>query len=115
MSEQLWYTWPTSGFGLTRAGFRVRAASKGFMDARGQVDMQGERLLTLRKHLNYYLPQDTVDPYEIDPQQAPRSLAFVQAGQERILVNTIYPGLDPVKRPGNFFSHLLTDLPPVPS
>lgn len=115
MSEQLWYTWSTSGFGITSAGFRVRAASRGFMDARGQVDMQSDRLLTLRKCLYYDLPQDTLDPYKVDPQQAPRSFAFVQAGQERILVNTTYKGLDGAKRAGAFFSHLLTDLPPVPS
>ncbi len=113
MSEQLWYTWSTSGFGITNAGFRVRATSKGFMDARGQVDIQSDRLLTLRKYLNYDLPQDTLDPYKVDPQQTPRNLAFIQAGQERILVNTIYTGLDAVKRPGAFFSHLLTALPPV--
>src|SRR6266566_666765 len=115
MSEQFWYTWSTAGFGITSAGFRVRAASNGFMNARGLVDMQSERLLTLRQHLNYDLPQDTLDPYKIDVRQAPRSLAFVQAGSERILVNTTYTGLDVVKRAGNFFSHLLTELPPVPS
>src|SRR5207249_3758147 len=40
--QQLWYTWSTNGFGVTSGGFRVRAASRGFMNAQGNVNMQEE-------------------------------------------------------------------------
>ena len=75
--------------------------------------MESERFQTLKKYLNYDLPLDTSNPRDVTPEQAPRSLLFVQAGQERVLINKVYTGLDGVGRPGAFFSHLLTDLPPV--
>src|SRR2546423_9298657 len=111
MSEQLWYTWSSNGFGMTSAGFRVRAASKGFMEG-GNVNMQGERFLTLLKYLVYELPQDiAARPHEANPAQTPEGYSFIDAGKERILVHKAYTGRDAINRPGNYFSHLLTTLP----
>src|SRR2546430_9112541 len=114
MSEQLWYTWSTNGFGMTSAGSRVRAASKGLMDRWDNVNMQGEPFFSYLRYLNYDLPLDLVDrPHVANPAQTQEGLVFVDAGSARILVHKAYTGRDGVNRPGAFFLHLLTCLPDI--
>ncbi len=106
MSEQLWYTWSTSGFGIAN-DYRVRAASPKL------TDVTGPRLRSLLTLVSYTLPQHT-DPF-LPPEKAPLCLAFLKSGPEAVLIQKTYTGLDGLKRPGVYFSHLLVDLPPVPS
>src|SRR5439155_26224973 len=104
--EQLWYTWSTVGLGSLSAGFRIRAAS------RGLSDVSSPRVRVLDRYLRYVLPTGT-DPFAITPDMAPVCLSLIQTEQgERILVNKTYTGKDGVGRPGAFFVHLLTNLPP---
>jgi GTPase-associated protein 1, N-terminal domain type 2 len=110
MSEQLWYTWSTWGFSGGN-GFQIRAVSPGFLDARGSVSTHTGQLQTLMKHLNYTLPQDVINKNDVVPEKTPLCLAFICAGQEMILLHKRYTGLDGARRPGAFFSHLLTKLP----
>src|SRR5439155_27142543 len=108
MSEQLWYTWSDSGFGSS-VGHRIRAVSL--------MDVGSERVRTFVNFLGYTLSQDT-DLY-LPPQQAPLCLTFlkVKVGpkQEAVLILKTYTGQDGLRRPGAFFSHLIADLPLVPS
>src|SRR5579862_2140988 len=127
MSEQFWYTWSPYGFG--RHGWRIRAASPGFIDARNMINEYSEPVLTLLKYMGYNLPLDTTKPDEVTPLQAPRSLAFVQTKSEtpevvtmdvkHALIHKVYAGVDAADRSGNYFCHLITDLPgassPCPS
>src|SRR5437588_1453421 len=108
MSEQLWYTWSDSGFGSS-IGHRIRAASMNLMI------VESERVGAFVNFLGYTLSQDT-DLY-LPPSEAPLCLAFLNVGpkNETILIQKTYIGLDGLKRPGAFFSHLITELPPVPS
>lgn len=108
MSEQLWYTWSDSGFG-TAVGWRVRAASKGL------VNTESGYVRAFINLMSYRLPPDT-DAY-LPPKEAPLCLTFLRVGakQEAALIQKAYTGLDGVRRPGAFFSHLLTALPEVPS
>jgi hypothetical protein len=108
MSEQLWYTWSDLGFG-TAVGQRVRAASKGL------VETESERVRNLVNLVSYHLRPET-DAY-LPPKEAPRSLVFTRAGSQReaVLISKAYVGLDGMRRPGAYFSHLLVELPPVPS
>jgi tetratricopeptide (TPR) repeat protein len=94
--EQLWYTWSTSGFGVT-TGFRVRAASQGL------ADMNSKIINALTPHLQYRLPHGI---YDIDPKEAPICLSLIETEQEHILVNKVYTGYDGYRRPGAFFTHL---------
>src|SRR6266705_416878 len=97
--EQLWYTWSPIGLGVTTE-YRVRAASRDLLDIRN------ERYKRMDPYLRYTLPQG-VDPYGIPLEKAPTCLAFIDVGQERILIRKKYIGRDLVGRPGNFFSHLV--------
>src|SRR5579883_3307676 len=106
MSEQLWYTWSTSGFGIAN-DYRVRAASPKL------TDVTGPRVQSLLTLVSYALPQHT-DPF-LPPEKAPLCLAFLKAGPESVLIQKTYTGLDGLKRPGVYFSHLLAELPPLPS
>ena len=108
MSEQLWYTWSTSGFG-TANGFRVRAASANL------TDIEGQRVRSFVNLARYKLSQD-VDPF-LSPQEAPLCLAFLKTdpGQESVLIQKTHSGPDGVGRPGAYFSHLVVNLPPVSS
>src|SRR5579884_151382 len=106
MSEQLWYTWSTSGFGIAN-DYRVRAASPKL------TDVTGPRVQSLLTLVSYTLPQYT-DPF-LPPEKAPLCLAFLKAGPESVLIQKTYTGLDGLKRPGVYFSHLLAELPPLPS
>ncbi|GCF06806.1 GAP1-N2 domain-containing protein [Dictyobacter arantiisoli] len=110
-SEQLWYTWSTRGFG--DAGFQIRAASPGLMEEVNSVNVHSDRIQTLLKYVTYVLPQNQKDSSELPPQQAPVSLAFRQADQERILVHKSYLPPDDESTSGSFFTHLLTDLPAI--
>src|SRR5438093_4775497 len=106
MLEQLWYTWSAVGLGPLSAGFRIRAASRGLSDVRSP------RVQALDRYLRYVLPTGT-DPFAITPDMAPICLSLIQTEQgEWILVNKTYVGKDGVGRPGAFFVHLLSNLPP---
>ena len=106
MLEQLWYTWSTIGLGPLSAGFRIRAAS------RGLSDVTSPRVQALDRYLRYILPVGT-DPFAITPDMAPVCLSFIETESgERILVYKTYAGKDSVGRPGAFFVHLLSNLPP---
>jgi hypothetical protein len=112
MSEQLWYTWSDSGFGPT-TGYRVRAASANL------ANVESQRVRTFVNLLRYMLSPDT-DLY-LPPEKAPLCLTFLKTDSkagpdsETVLIQKTYTGLDGVRRPGTFFSHLITELPDVPS
>src|SRR6266567_1964379 len=104
--EQLWYTWSAVGLGPLSAGFRIRAAS------RGLSDVSSPHVQALDRYLRFVLPAGT-DPFAITPDMAPICLSLIQTEQgEWILVNKTYIGKDGVGRPGAFFVHLLSNLPP---
>ncbi|GHO89877.1 GAP1-N2 domain-containing protein [Dictyobacter formicarum] len=112
-SEQLWYTWSTRGFG--GAGFQIRAASPGFLEGNNSAALEDERIQSLLAHARYVLPPNTKDSGDMPPQHLPISLAFIKVKQEDALLHKCYCPPDEVGAAGNFFSHLITDLPEVPS
>jgi hypothetical protein len=102
--EQLWYTSCRNGLG-SGSGNMPRAAS------RGLKDLRSERYARLSRFLRYNLPAG-VNPNTARPDDAPRNLALLDTGKERILLHQVYVGLDYTgMRYGNHFSHLLVDVP----
>ena len=107
-SEQLWYTWSNKGFGAT--GFQIRAVSQGFFtpsqhthagnatadedeSTKGvTIDLNNERIQTLLKYVRYELPVGTDVSKLQPPEQAPVTLAFLNIGQETILVHKVFAG-----------------------
>lgn len=102
--DQLWYTWSTSGLGSHPVGYRVRAASPGLHD------IESLRYRKLDRYLRYDLPQG-IDDSTFDPSTAPIALAFVNNGDERILVRRVFRGRDIAGRQSVYFSHLIAGLP----
>ncbi|MBE3564527.1 MAG: hypothetical protein IMW90_02240 [Thermogemmatispora sp.] len=103
--EQLWYTWSDRGLeSALAAGYRVRACSPGLSS--------GGRLEQLRPYLRYRLPADT-NLTSLKIEEAPRALALIQSGNERLLLHKVYAGRDGAGRPGNYFVHLLAGLEPT--
>ncbi|MBX5456725.1 MAG: hypothetical protein IRZ31_07465 [Thermogemmatispora sp.] len=103
--EQLWYTWSDRGLeSALAAGYRVRACSPG-------LSSEG-RLEQLRPYLRYQLPADT-NLTSLKIEEAPRALALIQSGNERLLLHKVYVGRDGAGRPGNYFVHLLAGLEPT--
>ena len=103
--EQLWYTWSDMGIDAIRLGFRIRAASPGL------ADPKSEKVRQLDHYQRYSLPNGA--DVTVSPDLAPFSLALINTGTERILVNRVYAGRDGVGRYGAFFVHLLANLPPT--
>jgi GTPase-associated protein 1, N-terminal domain type 2 len=110
-SEQLWYTW--SSRGPENPGFQIRAASPGLLEDDHAVNIHSDRIQELLKHVTYMLPQNIKDSSTTPLENAPISLAFVQANQEFILVHKNYVEPEGESRPGAFFTHLITDLPTI--
>ncbi|WP_376794014.1 hypothetical protein [Thermogemmatispora sp.] len=103
--EQLWYTWSDRGLeSALAAGYRVRACSPGLSS--------GGRLDQMRPYLRYQLPADA-KVSSLSLEEAPRALALVKIGSERILLHKVYAGRDGAGRPGNYFVHLLAGLEPA--
>ncbi|GER87691.1 hypothetical protein KDW_18530 [Dictyobacter vulcani] len=112
-SEQLWYTWSAEGAGSM--GFKIRAASPGLIAENNAVNLDDERIQAFLKHARYVLPQNTKDSGDMPFPQAPISLAFVKVQHEYILLQKSYSTSDGTGRSGNFFTHLVSDLPDIPS
>ncbi|MCS7306484.1 MAG: hypothetical protein NZ602_15415 [Thermoguttaceae bacterium] len=103
--KQLFYTSCQQGKSWTgKEGFQVRAASAG---------LGGERLLQAVRYMGYQLPQNGRNPLE-SFHYLPVRLAFLQTPDlGYVLCHSVSAGVDPTThRPGNFFSHLLLELPP---
>lgn len=100
--EQLWYT--SSPVGLRGSpGWQVRAASPALHD-------DPPRLRRLGAYLRYEL-LGGMRSAAVRPEDAPLTLGWYDTGHERILVQRSFVGKTWDQRPGNFFSHLLCDLP----
>ena len=86
-------------------GFQVRAASAG---------IGPERIRAAVPYMAYGLPVQ-LHPLQLAPAASPVRLAFLNTpALGPVLCHSISAGVDPsTHRPGNFFSHLLTDLPPA--
>jgi hypothetical protein len=101
--KQLYYTSCEAGKSVSgQSGFQVRAASTGAAP---------ERLRAAIRYAGYRLPAGM--PAETDPAAAPVRLALLNtADMGRLLCHSSYTGQDPsTGRFGNFFSHLLLDVP----
>ncbi len=104
--KQLLYTSCEAGKSLDGAeGFQIRAASAG---------IGPERLRAALPYMAYSLPPH-VHPLQLAPESSPVRLAYLRSPQlGAILCHSVAAGLDPsTHRPGNFFSHLVMDTPPV--
>lgn len=98
--EQLIYTSCRNGLG-SGSGNMVRAAT------RGLKDLRSERYARLSRYLRYNLPAGA-NPNTTKPAEAPRNLALLDAGPDRILLHQFYVGLDYTgMRYGNHLSQLL--------
>jgi len=100
--KQLYYTSCRADRSLDgRSGFNVRAISPGGGDG---------HQATIR-HAGYRLPPGM--PPDTPAAEAPPRLAFLQTREAgRLLCHSVYVGQDPTTgRYGNFFSHLLFDVP----
>lgn len=100
--KQLYYTSCVPGRSASgQGGFQIRAASP---------SLTAERRRGLLSHVGYRLPcgfdEDT------RPDDAPARLALLDTDSGRVLLRSGYVGRDPTtNRTGNFFSHVLADLP----
>lgn len=101
--KQLYYTACREGQSVHgKSGFGVRAASPG---------IAADRLQAAVRHGNYELPAGMAP--ETSPEAAPVRLALLATPDAgRLLCHSAYVGADPTTgRYGNFFSHLLLDVP----
>jgi len=101
--DQLWYTWSAVGLRRT-AGWQVRAASPGLSD------LHSERYRSLERYFGYSLPEG-VSPLRICPDDAPLSLALVECGRERALLQRRFIGTLPQRGPGIYFVHAIAGVP----
>jgi len=105
MMKQAYYTSCRVGRSVDGgSGFRLRACSSGMSPGRIEAAVQ---------HAGYSLPAGMV-PSDDMIDEAPVRLALLDDnGCGRMLVHSCYVGRDPgTRRFGNFFSHLLVDVPP---
>jgi hypothetical protein len=101
--KQLYLTYCSPGEGLEQGrGQQLRAASAGLSDL---------RMRRLRAMMGYSIPN--ISSRDLTPETAPIRLAFLEDDSgDRVLVHARYVGEDPASgRLGNYFAHLLTDLP----
>lgn len=103
MAEQFWYTSCSKGLEGT-SGLQVRAASPAL--ARNIKELR----LAVGNTVNYYLPQGG-DAHNTRPEQSPTTLAWVDTAAGRILIHRSFVGFDHDRRPGNFFTHFVSELP----
>ncbi len=104
--KQLLFTSCEAGKSLDgAAGFQFRGASAG---------LGPERLRAALPYMAYGLP-DYIHPLQNSPVPSPVRLAFLKTPElGSILCHSVSAGLDPTTdRPGNFFSHVLLDVPPT--
>lgn len=101
--EQLWYTWAPRGMEDIR-GFQVYAATPGLMDVNGAT------FRAINPYLGYDLPTGT-NPSAATIENSPVCLAFIDAGNQRLLLRKNFTGSDSAGRIGTYFIHLLTSLP----
>ncbi|MFO7906581.1 MAG: hypothetical protein R6U98_28250 [Pirellulaceae bacterium] len=104
--KQLLYTSCEAGKSLDGdEGFQVRGASAG---------IGPERMRAALPYMAYGLPTH-VSPSCLAPASTPVRLAFLKSPElGPILCHSVSAGLDPTThRPGNFFSHLVLDVPPT--
>jgi hypothetical protein len=102
--KQLFYTSCRAGFSVSgNSGFQVRAVSP---------SMTADEVRAAVPYASYALPSD-VRPDEDTRHTAPVRLAFLDTPNlGRVICHAQYVGQDPTtKRFGNFFSHVLVDLP----
>jgi hypothetical protein len=102
--DQLWYTWTTYGLSGQSKGYGVRAASQGL------YDIQGMRYRRVDRFLRYEPPKG-VRAAEFTQSIAPITLAFINNGDENMLVRKVFVGQDAHGRNGVFFAHLIAGLP----
>jgi hypothetical protein len=101
--KQLYYTSCASGKSLGGSrGFQVRAAS---------ADISPIRLRSVVSLVGYKLPAGV--PPDVDPSATPVRLALLETPDTgRMLCHSVYARQDPdTGRFGNFFSHVVLDLP----
>jgi hypothetical protein len=107
--EQLWFTWTYDRIGEDGGGLGARAASP----VLGQI--RGSHYRELKLRLGYELPRG-VDGLTQTPEQSPVSLAFLKqkvgTQEYQVLLNKRFTGRDDWGRAGNFFVHVLYNLPP---
>ncbi len=104
--KQVLYTSCAAGKSLNGAeGFQVRGASAG---------IGPERIRAALPYMAYSLPNH-IHPLHLAPASSPVRLAFLKTPElGPILCHSVSAGEDPTThRPGNFFSHLLLDVPPA--
>jgi hypothetical protein len=101
--QQLWRTWSRAGL-EGRPGLTTYAVSPGLAAADG--DLPGP----LSDVLLFDLPPGITSATR--PDDMPVSLTYLTPPEGRVLAQRAYVGLDGVGRPGNYFVHVLTDLPP---
>ncbi len=104
--KQLFYTSCEAGKSFGGAeGFQIRAASSG---------IGSERMRAVLPYTGYKLPAHA-HPLELGSQPSPVRLAFLKTPEVGpILCHSVSAGVDPTtRRPGNFFSHVLLDVPPT--
>ena len=97
--EQLYFTSCKSGASISgNSGFQIRAASSG---------LTAEHQRALLPHIGYALP-----PSARTDGSSPVRLALLRLPSETLLIHSVDSGTDPTTgRPGNFFSHLIVDVP----
>ncbi|MEI8372633.1 MAG: hypothetical protein WCJ35_07345 [Planctomycetota bacterium] len=103
--QQLYYTSCRTGRSVGgNSGFHVRAMSPG---------LSSETVRAAIRYASYFLPTDTVLGAETTA-TAPIRLALLDTPDVgRIICHSVYLGKDPLTgRYGNFFSHILLDVPP---
>jgi len=103
MAEQFWYTSCRVGLEGT-TGIQVRAASPEI--AKGLREFR----IRLGGVLNYSLPEGGTS-FNTSSLQSPIALSWIVVGHERILLRKSFIGFDSDRRPGNFFTHLISNLP----
>ena len=104
--KQIFYTSCEAGRSLNGAeGFQVRGASAG---------IGPERIRAAKPYMAYDLPP-FVNPSQLTPESSPVRLAFLKTPEfGSVLCHSVSAGQDPsTHRPGNFFSHLLLNMPPA--
>lgn len=104
--KQVLYTSCEAGKSLNGAGgFQVRGVSAG---------IGPERVHAALRHVAYELPP-CIHPSQLAPTASPVRLAFLRTPElGPVLCHSVYAGEDPTtRRLGNFFSHLLLDMPPA--
>nr|VFK24620.1 MAG: hypothetical protein BECKMB1821G_GA0114241_100924 [Candidatus Kentron sp. MB]VFK27072.1 MAG: hypothetical protein BECKMB1821I_GA0114274_100228 [Candidatus Kentron sp. MB]VFK74916.1 MAG: hypothetical protein BECKMB1821H_GA0114242_101225 [Candidatus Kentron sp. MB] len=102
--KQLYHTSCKKGFSANgNSGFQVRAVTVGFPDG---------RIRAMLPFVGYEIPLANIDRNQL-PEIAPTRLALFEAPNVgRITIHGVYVGQDPTTgRDGNYFSHLLCDVP----